>query len=302
MLFRSGDDIAAELSDTWAWLADQQQKGVHAFTSSPAGGWGWTHLAGGVPDADDTSAALLALRGAMSAGEGDRERWIAAGASGVQWLLGLQNKDGGWPTFCRGWGKLPFDRSGCDLTAHAVRAISSWRVDLPELEREIGRAVVGGLNYLAGHQRADGSWLPLWFGSQGAADGLNPTVGTSRVLAVYRDLDLRQDRSAQRGVAWLLGAQGDDGSWGGAAGLAPTVEETSLAVEGLCGFAGEEVSASCDRAAAWLCENVKSTQIDNPAPIGLYFTSLWYWERLYPSIWSASAFGRYLGLRGGFKG
>ena len=23
-----------------------------------------------------------------------------------------------WPTFCRGWGRLPFDRSGSDLTAH----------------------------------------------------------------------------------------------------------------------------------------------------------------------------------------
>ena len=22
------------------------------------------------------------------------------------WLLKLQNRDGGWPTFCRGWGKL----------------------------------------------------------------------------------------------------------------------------------------------------------------------------------------------------
>jgi len=28
-----------------------------------------------------------------------------------RWLLGLQNSDGGVPTFCRGWGKLPFDRS-----------------------------------------------------------------------------------------------------------------------------------------------------------------------------------------------
>ena len=39
----------------------------------------------------------------------------------LDWLIHLQNRDGGWPTFCRGWGALPFDRSGCDLTAHVLR-------------------------------------------------------------------------------------------------------------------------------------------------------------------------------------
>ena len=43
-------------------------------------------------------------------------------AEGLKWLLGLQNSDGGIPTFCRGWGTLPFDRSSPDLTAHAIRA------------------------------------------------------------------------------------------------------------------------------------------------------------------------------------
>src|SRR5690606_25599498 len=44
---------------------------------------------------------------------------------GVTWLLDLQNRDGGWPTFCRGWGKLPFDRSSPDITAHCMRAVHS---------------------------------------------------------------------------------------------------------------------------------------------------------------------------------
>src|SRR6202042_2632665 len=47
--------------------------------------------------------------------------------AGVVWLLDLQNADGGWPTFCRGWGALPFDRSAPDLTAHAIRALRAWR-------------------------------------------------------------------------------------------------------------------------------------------------------------------------------
>ena len=57
-----------------------------------------------------------------------RERIEAAVDRGVKWLLDLQNRDGGWPTFCRGWGKLPFDRSGADLTAHALRAIEAARL------------------------------------------------------------------------------------------------------------------------------------------------------------------------------
>ena len=53
-----------------------------------------------------------------------------AAAAGVRWLLDLQNRDGGMPTFCRGWTGLPFDRSGPDLTAHAVRAWCAWRPHL----------------------------------------------------------------------------------------------------------------------------------------------------------------------------
>ncbi|MEZ6048428.1 MAG: hypothetical protein R3C11_23220 [Planctomycetaceae bacterium] len=45
----------------------------------------------------------------------------------MNWLLDLQNRDGGWPTFCRGWGALPFDRSAPDLTAHALRALHQYQ-------------------------------------------------------------------------------------------------------------------------------------------------------------------------------
>ena len=95
-------------------LPPRQYRVRHPYTNAEPGGWAWTHLAGGVPDVDDTSGAILALR------RWDSDDGIAAG---VRWLLELQNADGGWPTFCRGWGKLPFDQSAPDLTAHALRAI-----------------------------------------------------------------------------------------------------------------------------------------------------------------------------------
>ena len=103
-----------------AWLRGQQFQEYHPYTGAPPGGWAWTPLPGGVPDADDTPGALLALRHL-----GCTDPTIAL--RGIDWLLGLQNRDGGWPTFCRGWGALPFDRSGCDLTAYVLRAINAWK-------------------------------------------------------------------------------------------------------------------------------------------------------------------------------
>lgn len=75
----------------------------HPFTHAAPGAWAWTPMSGGVPDADDTSGALLALR---RLGDPDPET-IAAASQGVRWLLGVQNRDGGIPTFCRGLAPFP---------------------------------------------------------------------------------------------------------------------------------------------------------------------------------------------------
>ena len=43
------------------WLLAQQYRAEHPYTHAKPGGWAWTPLPGGVPDADDTPGALLAL-------------------------------------------------------------------------------------------------------------------------------------------------------------------------------------------------------------------------------------------------
>ncbi|MEI6872837.1 MAG: prenyltransferase/squalene oxidase repeat-containing protein, partial [Verrucomicrobiota bacterium] len=43
------------------WLIGQQGRRIHPYTNAAPGGWAWTDLPGGVPDADDTAGALLAL-------------------------------------------------------------------------------------------------------------------------------------------------------------------------------------------------------------------------------------------------
>jgi squalene-hopene/tetraprenyl-beta-curcumene cyclase len=278
-----------------SWLLEQQYRVEHPYTHAAPGAWAWTDLPGGVPDADDTPGALLALR-QLGADEDTHD----AGLAGVVWLLGLQNRDGGIPTFCRGWGTLPFDRSSADLTAHAIRAWLAWSNDLPApWQKPVQRAVVRALSFLQRTQRPDGAWAPLWFGNQHAASEENLTYGTSRVLLGLVPLRAPQVSAA---VAWLLQAQNPDGGWGGMAQTPSTVEETALALESVAfawqsQMAGDIVSEDAFRTAVqkglnWLLQRTKGGTCFPPAPIGFYFAKLWYYEKLYPVIFTLAALGR----------
>jgi len=111
------------------------------------------------------------------------------------------------------------------------------------------------------------------------------------VLAAYRDLAKMDAEPARRGIAWLLQAQNADGGWGGAAGVASSVEETALAVDVLLD-AGPDAQAAVERGLAWLVERVEAGTWKNPTPIGFYFARLWYFEKLYPIIFTVAALGR----------
>lgn len=105
-------------------LLSIQYKEKHPFNNSLPGGWGWTNYSGSVPDVDDTCGAILAL---LELYDEDDEQTEAV-INGCKWLLAQQNNDGGFPTFCRGWGRLPFDSSCSDLTGHAFYALMSmWK-------------------------------------------------------------------------------------------------------------------------------------------------------------------------------
>ena len=98
---------------------------------------------------------------------------------------------------------------------------------------------------------------------------------------------------ARRGVAWMLSAQNADGGWGGAAGVPSSIEETALAVEVLLD-AGGEVESAVSKGLSWLVEQVEAGGLYNATPIGFYFAKLWYFEKLYPIIFTVAALGRAL--------
>jgi squalene-hopene/tetraprenyl-beta-curcumene cyclase len=255
----AGNEDITKLADL-DWLLACQHNERHPFTGAEPGGWGWSDLSGAVPDADDTPGALLALSQFARTPEIDD-----ALLRGATWLIALQNRDGGWPTFCRGWGRLPFDRSGTDLTAHAIRALTarantvgcvevaggdrntpqsaSSRESGPKggalrslrsLHAPYGKAIERGFRFLERNQRPDGSWLPLWFGNQDHPAEENPIYGTARVLLAYRDTGRIETLPAQRGLKYLVGAQNADGGWGGGASVRALGRKIVLPGEAEC--------------------------------------------------------------------
>ncbi len=296
------------------WILSCQHLRPHVYTGAEPGGWAWTDRSGGVPDADDTSGALLALA-AYAKAMPQRAREIRArAAAGVNWLLDLQNSDGGWPTFSRGWGTMPFDRSGSDLTAHALRALNAWQGELAHgediaenrdaetrmaFERRISVAIERGFRFLAAQQHPDGFWVPLWFGDQYYAGEENPVYGTAKVLAAYRDLNRLESVAARRGLDWLAGAAHVGGGWGGlpetdlgTCAQPVNIEQTALATEALRSCArSEEHEVAAMQGLRWLVEAVEANRHLESSPIGFYFAKLWYYEKLYPLIWTVAALG-----------
>ncbi|MFT5467969.1 MAG: squalene-hopene/tetraprenyl-beta-curcumene cyclase [Verrucomicrobiales bacterium] len=263
------------------WLADQQYREIHPYTNAAPGGWAWTDLPGGVPDADDTPGALLALDLL------DPEATEAA-ENAVTWLLDLQNGDGGIPTFCRGWGAQPFDRSSPDLTAHTLRAWHVWqdRVSAPTQSR-IQTATDRALRFLRKRQGRDGAWTPLWFGNQHVEGELNKIYGTAMVLLAMEALD--ESQMFNRGAEWVAQQQNIDGGWGGELGAPSTIEETALAVDALASSCWKQ---EVESGVQFLIEKTKNGTSFPPQPIGFYFAKLWYYEKLYPVIWTVSAMER----------
>ncbi|MCG8699289.1 MAG: squalene--hopene cyclase [Bacteroidales bacterium] len=278
--------IKENRDDLCGWILKQQFTQKHIFTNADPGGWGWTNQPGSVPDADDTSGALLALHVLSK----DDEKILQAVRDGISWLVNLQNKDGGFPTFCKGWGKLPFDKSCADITAHAIQAFAMWHPNLDnKLKRRVQNSLAKALEYLKKSQDEDGSWCPLWFGNQYTEGELNKVYGTSKVLIALKKLEntgTKVQLMIESADDFLLNNQGLDGGWGSDENGMSTTEETSLA---LCALTNSSKPEHLDKGYKRLIELIENGSRHCPTPIGLYFASLWYSEQMYPLVYGYQA-------------
>lgn len=269
-------------------LKSVQNKMVHPFNGTSPGGWGWTNFSGSVPDGDDTPGAIISLLHLAP-----HHTISKAMLVGGEWLLKLQNNDGGFPTFSRGWGKLPFDQSCADLTGHAFLAMATildhFQDDLSDTQKKkYVHSLEKSLRYLQKNQRGDGAWLPLWFGNQNTRNHENPVYGTAKVLSYlndskdflkpYTDLAKNVEALCIQAEQFLVVVQNEDGSWGGDKNIPGTIEETALSVSAL---PYGKYDHHREKGLEWLDIYYRKNGLVS-APIGLYFASLWYDEKMYP--------------------
>jgi len=173
------------------------------------GGWVFEFRNDFYPDVDDTAFVLMALQRVKYP---DTVRMEAAVRRGIQWLLSMQNRDGGWAAFDRDNDKkflcnIPFadhnamiDPSTADVTARVLECLGryGWTAEHPAIQR--------ALKFLLKDQCEDGSWFGRW--------GVNYVYGTSGVLRSLETVSLTAKEYCQRAVSWLRSVQKLDGSFG----------------------------------------------------------------------------------------
>ena len=173
------------------------------------GGWAFEFRNDWFPDVDDTAFVLMALQGVKYP---DPKRMEVAVRRGIQWLLSMQNRDGGWGAFDRDNDRkflcnIPFadhnamiDPSTADVTARVVECLGrfGWSTDHPAIRRAV--------EFLTKDQTEDGSWFGRW--------GANYVYGTSGVLRALETVSLTAQDYCQRAVSWLRAVQKPDGGFG----------------------------------------------------------------------------------------
>jgi len=173
------------------------------------GGWAFEFRNDFYPDVDDTAFVLMALQRVKYP---DPARMEAAMRRGIQWLLSMQNHDGGWGAFDRDNDRkflcnIPFadhnamiDPSTADVTARVVECLGryGWSAEHPVIHRAV--------KFLLQDQCKDGSWFGRW--------GVNYIYGTSGVLRALETVSLATREFCKRAVSWLRSVQKVDGSFG----------------------------------------------------------------------------------------
>ena len=252
---------AAPIQSATDWLFEKQVF-VRGDWSENApdldgGGWAFQFENDLYPDVDDSSMVIMALLRADAQANLDRRRRIA---QGVNWVLGMQNPDGGWGAFdidnhYEYLNNIPFadhgalvDPSTADLTGRCIEMLAMLGYDrsFPPIAR--------GIEFLRRGQEPSGSWYGRW--------GVNYIYGTWAVLvglgALGEDPSLPYIRKA---INWLKSIQNSDGGWGESCDsyddpdlqgrYESTASQTAWALLGLMAF-GEATSESVARGINYL--------------------------------------------------
>ncbi|WP_258396799.1 squalene--hopene cyclase [Paraburkholderia unamae] len=217
----SDGELQQRITRAYEWLAERQVDDVrgdwieNARPGTPAGGWAFQYENPYYPDIDDTAVvvAMLHRRGLAQARETGVDPYARRVALALDWMRGLQSRNGGFAAFDADCDRLylnaiPFADHGAlldppteDVSGRVLLCfgVTGRAEDKPALARAI--------EYVKATQQPDGSWWGRW--------GTNYIYGTWSVLAglALAGEDPRQPYIA-RALAWLRTQQNADGGWG----------------------------------------------------------------------------------------
>ena len=197
--------LTKEVTDLGDWKIKNPKASV--------GGWYFEYANEFYPDCDDTAQVLSAVAKLRPLSEDLDDRFGEASKRAIDWLVSMQNRDGGWASFDKDCDKefltyVPFadhnamiDPSTTDITARALEALAAHGYDLSS---DVVRRAVAFIRRL---QKADGTWYGRW--------GCNYIYGTWLALGGLRAAgeDLSEPW-AQRAAEWFRSCQNSDGGWG----------------------------------------------------------------------------------------
>ncbi len=294
------DDI--RLKKAGDWLISKQV--LHAGDwkegnpEGKPGGWYFQFKNDFYPDTDDTAMVLLALQQVDLGPAKD-----AAVSRAVQWLLSMQNSDGGWGAFDKNndsafLTKVPFadhnamiDPSTCDVTARILEAFGM----LGGVSQDVA---LRAFAYLRRHQEHDGPWFGRW--------GVNYIYGTWSVSNAYRAWSGSRTRlELAPALEWLKSCQNADGGWGESCASyddptlkgkgRSTASQTAWALNAFFN-AGIFSDAAVQRGIAYLARAIgPSGAVTEPECTGTGFPSVFYLNyHIYRIGFPMIALGRYL--------
>ncbi len=208
----SAEDPRMNQAADWLLQREVRQPGDWSLKNPELepGGWFFEYNNGFYPDTDDTAMVLMALAKTNKAWTPEARPAVERG---LRWLLGMQNRDGGWAAFDRDINrevltKVPFadhnamlDPSCPDITARVLEALGyhGYRVGHHQAERAVA--------FLRKTQEKSGAWIGRW--------GVNYLYGTWQVLQGLERIGFNMnDPMARRAVGWLKSVQQECGGWG----------------------------------------------------------------------------------------
>ena len=175
------------------------------------GGWCFEYNNEFYPDLDDTAQVLKVLMRMRLPDELEDRKRASAIDRGMRWMIGLQNRDGGWGAFDAECNDqilvhVPFadhnamiDPSCEDITARALETLALRGIDTPAMER--------AATFLRNKQEPDGTWYGRW--------GCNYIYGTwLAVTALSRSARADDRERIDRALRWFRDRQNPDGGWG----------------------------------------------------------------------------------------